>query len=114
MSTYRLRGTLLAEAAAARGDHSNYAIAKRTGLNQTTISRLRRGLAKPATSSLLVLATTYGVTIEDLLEREEKTQAHTGPSGTSGPETTKAPGCIPAPSVEHVIDSAAKQIGSSS
>lgn len=72
MSTYRLHGSRLAEAAAAKGDKTNYAIAKRTGLNQTTISRLRRGLARPATSSLLVLAATYDMAIEELLERDEK------------------------------------------
>ncbi|MCY0943573.1 helix-turn-helix domain-containing protein [Streptomyces antarcticus] len=105
MSTYRLRATLLAEAAAAKGDNSNYAIAKRTGLNQTTISRLRRGIAKPAISSLLVLASTYGMTVEDLLDHEDLPLVP-----ASEPETTKAPGGNPAPSVEQVTRSAAKQM----
>jgi len=53
--TYRLSGERLARAAADKGDLSGYAIAKRTGLNQTTLSRLRRGMARPATKTLLTL-----------------------------------------------------------
>ncbi|MFJ3083878.1 helix-turn-helix domain-containing protein [Streptomyces halstedii] len=76
MSRYRLRGERLAEAAAAKGDMSSYAIAKRTGLNQTTLSRLRRGIAQPATSTLLTLASEYGLSVEDLIED----QAQPGPA----------------------------------
>lgn len=68
MSTYRLRGDRLGEAAAAKGDLTSYAIAKRTGLAESTLSRLRRGVAKPATGSLLILAATYGLTLEELLD----------------------------------------------
>lgn len=75
MPRYRLHGDRLAEAAAAKGDMSSYAIAKRTGLNQTTLSRLRRGIAQPATSTLLTLATEYGLTVEDLLERQPQEAA---------------------------------------
>ncbi|NUL03568.1 helix-turn-helix transcriptional regulator [Streptomyces lunaelactis] len=74
MPDFRLCRDRLAQAAAAKGDLTGYAIAKRTGLNQTTISRLRRGIAKPAASSLLVLAATYGVTVEDLIEDYETPQ----------------------------------------
>ncbi|WP_432170946.1 helix-turn-helix domain-containing protein [Streptomyces sp. 1222.5] len=75
MSSYRLCSERLQEAAAARGDHSNYAIAKRTGLNQTTLSRICRGVAKPATETLLTLAAAYGLSIDELIDRgvEEQT-----------------------------------------
>lgn len=69
MPHYRLRAELLCSAAAAKGDHSSYAISKRTGVAQSTLSRLRRGIAKPAAGTLLALATTYGVSIDDLIER---------------------------------------------
>lgn len=68
MPTYRLRSERLREAAAEKGDHSSYAVAKRTGLAESTLSRLHRGLAKPATGSLLILAATYGLAMEDLVE----------------------------------------------
>jgi transcriptional regulator with XRE-family HTH domain len=70
MSSYRLRSERLHEVAAARGDHSNYAIAKRTGINQTTLSRICRGVAAPATKTLLTLATAYGLSLDDLVERQ--------------------------------------------
>lgn len=70
MSSYRLRNRRLQEAAAAQGDHTNYAIAKRTGLNQTTLSRVCRGLVKPAAETLLTLATTYGLSVDELIDRE--------------------------------------------
>ncbi|MFD3498815.1 helix-turn-helix domain-containing protein [Streptomyces sp. NPDC058678] len=70
MSSYRLRSARLREAAAARGDHSNYAIAKRTGLNQTTLSRICRGVAAPATKTLLTLAATYGLSLDELVDRQ--------------------------------------------
>ncbi|GAA4663019.1 helix-turn-helix domain-containing protein [Streptomyces youssoufiensis] len=67
MPTHRLRAERLQAAAAARGDHSAYAIARRTGLSQSAISRLRRGIAAPATRTLLILADTYGLRVEDLV-----------------------------------------------
>jgi transcriptional regulator with XRE-family HTH domain len=70
MSSYRLRSARLREAAAARGDHSNYAIAKRTGLNQTTLSRICRGVAKPAAQTLLTLATAYELSVDELIDRD--------------------------------------------
>lgn len=70
MSTYRLRSERLQEAAAAKGDHSSYAIAKRTGMAESTLSRLRRGISKPATGSLLILAAAYDLTVEELLVEE--------------------------------------------
>lgn len=70
MSSYRLRNGRLQEAAAARGDHTNYAIAKRTGLNQTTLSRVCRGLVKPAAETLLTLAAAYGLSVDELIEQD--------------------------------------------
>lgn len=69
-TNFRLCDERLSQAAEAKGDRTSYAIAKRTGLAQSTINRLRQGLARPTTGSLLVLATTYGVTVEDLIEHE--------------------------------------------
>ncbi|MEU9793792.1 helix-turn-helix transcriptional regulator [Streptomyces sparsogenes] len=70
MATYRLRSARLQEAAAAKGDHSSYAIAKRTGVAESTLSRLRRGMAQPATQTLLTLAAAYGLAVEELVDRE--------------------------------------------
>lgn len=75
MSSYRLRSARLHEVAAARGDHSNYAIAKRTGLNQTTLSRICRGLVKPAAQTLLTLATVYELSIDELIDRDAESGA---------------------------------------
>ena len=75
MPSYRLRSARLHEVAAARGDHSNYAIAKRTGLNQTTLSRICRGVATPATQTLLTLAIAYGLSIDELIDHPVETQA---------------------------------------
>lgn len=69
MSHYRLRHERLRAAAAARGDHTSYAISKRTGVAQSTLSRLRRGIAKPAADTLLTLATTYGLSVDELIDR---------------------------------------------
>lgn len=68
---YRLREAPLKAAAAAKGDHSSYAISRRTGLAESTLSRLRRGMAKPAADTLLILATTYGLTVEELVEHTD-------------------------------------------
>jgi transcriptional regulator with XRE-family HTH domain len=70
MSTsYRLCATRLEQAAEAKGDRTSYAIAKRTGLAQSTVNRLRQGLVRPATSSLLALSAAYGLSVEDLIEQ---------------------------------------------
>lgn len=74
MPTYRLCSDRLRKAAAAKGDLSSYAISKRTGLAESTLSRLRRGLVAPATGSLLTLAAAYGLTVDDLVERNDDVQ----------------------------------------
>lgn len=68
MIRYRLCTERLKRAAAAKGDHSGYAIAKRTGLAESTLSRLRRGIASPTTASLMTLAAAYDLSINDLVE----------------------------------------------
>ncbi|MEH0445461.1 helix-turn-helix transcriptional regulator [Streptomyces sp. B21-102] len=68
MSDYRLRVERLRSAAAAKGDHTSYAIWKRTGVAQSTLSRLRRGVAKPAAETLLVLSQAYGLSVDDLID----------------------------------------------
>lgn len=69
MSEYRLHVERLRSAAAARGDHTSYAIFKRTGIAQSTLSRLRRGIARPAAETLLVLSSAYGLSVDELIER---------------------------------------------
>ncbi|RLL68167.1 helix-turn-helix transcriptional regulator [Streptomyces sp. Z26] len=90
MLDYRLSSTRLAEVAAAKGDHTSYAIAKRTGVAQSTLSRLRRGVASPATETLLALADAYEVTVEELVEilRTRQSQHRKRPVG-NGPENKK-------------------------
>lgn len=99
MSSYRLRSAHLQEVAAARGDHSNYAIAKRTGLNQTTLSRISRGIAEPATKTLLTLAQAYDVSVDELIERHA-TVAPEVQSGATVIGNDEAAGVQPAASVE--------------
>lgn len=68
MPSFSLDGERLAEAAAAKGDLTGYAIAKRTGLNQTTLSRIRRGIVQPAARTLITLSRTYGLSIDELIK----------------------------------------------
>lgn len=70
MSDYRLRVELLCSAAAAKGDLTSYAISKRTGVAQSTLSRLRRGIAKPGADTLLTLATAYELSVDELIDRD--------------------------------------------
>jgi transcriptional regulator with XRE-family HTH domain len=69
MSTYRFRADRLTSAAEGAGDHSSYAIAKRTGLSQTAVNRIRQGASEPTVASLVALATPYGLGLDDLIER---------------------------------------------
>ena len=71
MPAYRLHADRLTEAAETKGDRSSYAIAKRTGLSQDTIGRLRKGHAEPTVGSLMILAQTYGVPVEELVEIQD-------------------------------------------
>jgi transcriptional regulator with XRE-family HTH domain len=71
MSTYRFRADRLAEAAKKVGDRSSYAIAKRTGLSQTAVNRIRQGVVDPTVASLIALADPYQLTLDELIERVE-------------------------------------------
>ncbi|MFE5079928.1 helix-turn-helix domain-containing protein [Streptomyces mirabilis] len=75
MSHYRLRVERLRSAAAAKGDLTSYAISKRTGVAQSTLSRLRRGIAKPAADTLLVLSAAYELSVDELIDREVEGEA---------------------------------------
>lgn len=75
MSSYTLRSERLREVAAEHGDNSGYAICRRTGLAQSTLSRLRRGLSRPSMQSLQKLADTYGVPFAELIEDRPATKA---------------------------------------
>ena len=75
MSEYRLRVERLRSAAAAKGDHTSYAIWKRTGVAQSTLSRLHRGIAKPAADTLLTLASAYELSVDELIDRDTESGA---------------------------------------
>lgn len=70
MSRFRLRSDRLREAARAKGDATSYAIARRTGLAESTLSRLNNGKSVPSTASLLVLSSTYGISVDELIQHE--------------------------------------------
>lgn len=69
--TYRLRVDHLRTAARNHGDATGYAIAQRTGISESSISRILRGTTLPDLRSLLIIASTYGTTVEELIERVE-------------------------------------------
>lgn len=56
--------------AAQAGDESQYAIARRTGLNEATVSRALNGLSSPRYKTLLTIARSYGVTVEDITDND--------------------------------------------
>lgn len=66
---YRLRITALREAAAAKGDTSGYAIARRTDIAESSIYRILAGAAQPDLITALRLGETYEISVESLMER---------------------------------------------
>lgn len=66
--SHRLRIDKLRTAARRKGDRSGYAIAKRTGLHESTISRILRGQAQPGAKALLLFRTAYGCDVDELLD----------------------------------------------
>lgn len=62
----------LLQIAASRGDHTRYAIAKRSGVSQQTVMRLVAGKTAPSMSTLYRLASAYGVAVAALLIRTEQ------------------------------------------
>lgn len=65
---YRLNIKLLRTAAAAKGDTTGYAIARRTGLAESTVCRWLSGQTQPGSISLITLRDAYGVATDDLLQ----------------------------------------------
>ena len=68
---HRINATALRAAAVQAGDTSAYAIAKRTGLSQATLSRLLSGKQMPGRRSTTRLCITYRMTMQELLEQAE-------------------------------------------
>lgn len=66
---YRLRIDALREAAAAKGDTSGYAIARRTGIAESSMYRILSGGSLPDLISALRLSETYEISVESLMER---------------------------------------------
>lgn len=64
---YRLNGTALRAKAEALGDTQQREIARRSGVDETVLSRLLEGTRSPSLETIVALATTYGGPIEDLL-----------------------------------------------
>ncbi|MFJ8163860.1 helix-turn-helix domain-containing protein [Streptomyces sp. NPDC096136] len=68
---YRLRIDRLRAAALAAGDQSNIAMARRTGISESALSRMLRGQARPRLETLLQIGQSYGLTQDDLVETTE-------------------------------------------
>jgi transcriptional regulator with XRE-family HTH domain len=69
--SYRLRIENLKSAASKKGDGSGYAIAKRTGLAESTVSRILNGRSQPGAKALTRFCDVYDVTTEVLMESTE-------------------------------------------
>lgn len=59
-------------AAAAAGDTTRYAMAKRTGLSQSTIARLLDGHCQPGTATQRKILSVYALTINELMGDDDK------------------------------------------
>ncbi|MDH6709804.1 transcriptional regulator with XRE-family HTH domain [Kitasatospora sp. MAA19] len=66
-TTYRFDTERLMEAAARMGDNSGYAIARRTGLTQSAVSRILAGRRQPTLTSAALMARTYSTPLDDLV-----------------------------------------------
>lgn len=65
---YRLRIQRLREIAAQHGDTSPAAIARTTGIAESSVYRILSGASQPDLISALRLATAYDTTVEKLME----------------------------------------------
>lgn len=72
---YRLRINTLRKAAADHGDTTGYAIARRTGIAESSVYRYLAGDAQPDLNSILRAAEAYEVPVESLMERTESLAA---------------------------------------
>lgn len=73
--SHRLHVSNLRKAAAQEGDLTDYRIAKRSGIPRATLSRLVNGQGEPTITTLMLLATCYGMTIESLVRKAEAPMA---------------------------------------
>lgn len=67
-ATYRFHTERFIEAAARMGDTSGYAIARRTGLTQSAVSRILAGRRQPTLTSAALMARTYSASLDDLVD----------------------------------------------
>lgn len=73
--SYRLLTANLRNVASKKGDTSGYAIAKRTGLTEPTISKLLNGRTQPGLNTLLAFRRAYDCSIDDLIEEVDAATA---------------------------------------
>lgn len=67
---YRFNINTLREAAAQLGDHTDYKIAQRTGLAQSTISRLAAGDCQPRAATQAAIYLAYGLPLHEQMTLE--------------------------------------------
>lgn len=61
-------------AAASVGDTTKYAMAKRTGLSPSTITRLIKGFCQPGTETQGKILDVYPLTIDELMTNDDQPQ----------------------------------------
>ncbi|WP_069769726.1 helix-turn-helix transcriptional regulator [Streptomyces sp. LUP30] len=66
---FRLDVPKLLEAAKQRGDHHNAAIARRTGIAESSVSRIVRGEAQPDLNSAMRFAEQYDLDLRRVIKR---------------------------------------------
>lgn len=66
-TTYRFNAERFMAAAKRMGDTSGYAIARRTGLTQSAVSRILAGRRQPTLTSAALMARTYETPLDDLV-----------------------------------------------
>lgn len=66
---FRLDIPKLLEAAKARGDNHNAAIARRTGIAESSVSRILRGEAQPDLNSAMRFAEQYDLDLRRVIKR---------------------------------------------
>lgn len=66
---FRLDAAKLLEAAKAHGDTSQAAIARRTGIAESSVSRILRGEAQPDLNSAMRLAEQYDLDLRGVIKR---------------------------------------------
>ena len=67
----RLRTDVLREKATEAGDATDEAIARRAGVQRTTITRLLAGENTPSLPTLVRLGAAYGIALDDLVAKPD-------------------------------------------